>query len=240
MRTHFYKLGQQTALEELGLKLAMPLGSTEKIGTSKNAADKIEQIKDIAIPTTLAFTAGPLASGLYHKAIQLEKLIAPPLNASDIAAIRKTLNIAPHVQHVQKGPEHASYAARGYKVRTGQHGAASSIAHEFGHASGKPVPLALSTPFRKYTRLAPLAALPLMTLLDPESTTAKTLPWLAGAPFLPQLAEEARATTKGLYALQKLKKGRLGALTSLIPAFGSYLAPAAAMVGGMEWIRRNR
>lgn len=55
-------------------------------------------------------------------------------------------------------------------------------------------------------------------------------PALVGATYLPELAEEARASTKALMGARRHGIGTLQTLKELTPAFGSYLAGAAAPV----------
>ena len=80
---------------------------------------------------------------------------------------------------------------------------------------------------------------------DPESTLAKSAPYIVAASALPNLTEEARASFKGISGLKKLRKltganTLKGARKSLALAFLTHAAKPLAYGIGSEAIRRFR
>lgn len=117
------------------------------------------------------------------------------------------------------------------------------VAHELGHASGK-----LPGWYKGLQAFSRGAGTPLglaaglggALALDPESTAAKAAPYAPVALAAPMLAEETRATWRGLRALKAAGRSRLGGLARLIVPLLGYGAVPAAVGMGAEGVRRGR
>jgi len=112
------------------------------------------------------------------------------------------------------------------------------LAHEFGHATGKPLLPGVRGGF--LAGILGSVATPLaLYSTDPDSTAAKALTYGPSALMAPRLVEEGRASINAYRALKQLGHGRK-ALLSLLPAFGTYLTTAATPIGIAQWIRHKR
>lgn len=106
------------------------------------------------------------------------------------------------------------------------------VAHEMGHASGRPLIPHIGTSIlgRAGKILAPLATLGLA--VSPDSPAAPVMKYGPAVLLAPEIMEEGRASLRALRALHSIGgKGAVGrGLLSLIPAFGTYLGAAATPI----------
>lgn len=121
------------------------------------------------------------------------------------------------------------------EIRTGKKPIPSVLAHEMGHASGKPfVPFGASIPLGRLGSLLSIPALLGQAYTDPESTTTKALQYGPGALQVPMLLEEGRASARALRGLYRAAgaKTALKGLLSLLPAYATYVGSATLPLFG--------
>lgn len=107
----------------------------------------------------------------------------------------------------------------------------AGVAHEIGHSVPSPI-----------SRMSQMSSHPLLkalgisagvgAALTDNETAQAAAPLIAGAPYVPELLEEARATAHGVRGIRAIKGNAeaLRALLRLLPAFLSHAAMAAPAV----------
>lgn len=117
------------------------------------------------------------------------------------------------------------------------------LAHEMGHASGAMRDTLHKT--IKYTRIPALMGATLAPMfqtsgMEPGSAEWNAVTYGPAALMAPTLAEEARASYRALKALNRVggRGAMLRGILSLLPAFGTYAAGAAAPIVSGSIIRK--
>ena len=206
----------------------------------KYAVSNNTRLVDVGGALGIALAPVVLSGPIYRLSTKAEGRYAKPLTDAGIETLRKKMHIPKDIviQHIPRIPPHYAPAAR--TVRIPPRVLPGTLSHELGHTisrKGKLLPGALAGP--RVGGLLSLAALPAAMYLDPDSTTAKALPLATTLPWLPRLAEEARASFRGYRGLRAARHGRSSLLT-LLPALGTYALAATAPAATLEWIRRRR
>lgn len=231
MNTDYYKMGVSLALSELGKRVKTATNLFDDPG-----AAALGLIPAVTLGTQLSVLAGPaLESALGGVAI--DENIATKL--------RSVMNVPSDIRHEldRLHPAQSHFDPLARVVRGSPTGPASILAHEFGHASGRPLlPVKYTAPVANIAR--GLGFLSLLGQLGaaPDSPAASALQYGPAALMAPHLIEEGRASLRAMRALKQIAgtKAALRGLASLIPGWGSYAAAAALPIVGGELIEHYR
>jgi len=221
---------------ELGVKQAF----MEKVSGSNKNENRAKAVALGAIAAPVAANLG--AVGLAAGGSALENKLTPGGAAGNdmLQGLRSHMNVDPRVSVEFGGqirhPLMAHYDPRAKAVRVAHKTPPSLLAHELGHASGKPIlgwgGQAVS---RKLAPLLALAGTAGQAWTDPDSTATNVLRYGPAVAAAPTFAEEVRATTRGMKGLHRTggKGAALKGLLSLLPALGTYgLAATSPIWGG--------
>jgi hypothetical protein len=190
-------------------------------------------------PAMVGFGGSLIATGLAEAGITSKTPLEASASAHKIIESLEDQGIATYIK------QHASphYNPMGQHIVVNPHSTLSTLAHEAGHATGSRA--LLGRPYawgRAYGTVAlPAIGVGAATVLEDTSLTAnkeeaeKRLKWarvaplLASIPYAPVLAEEARASIRGVNMIRGLEGGGAAAKASLelLPAFGTYAAATA-------------
>lgn len=231
----FYTIGSTNALSELGF---VDVEKHEHKKIARNA-DPHELIGDAAIYTLPTIGAQAALAPFALAGASAESRLNKPFTLADEEALRKAMKIDPAVSVFRDQESHLSshYNPTTKEVRVARKPSPYVLSHEFGHATGKRLlPLIAAD---KLLRVGKLGLLTSTAFTDPEGTLSKATPYLIGAAGLPLLAEEARASYKGLKGLKTIGRGK-GAWRTLLPALGTYAAGTTLPAVAAEIIRRRR
>lgn len=245
---HSFELERPHKIAQTPLKHASHLEKqytkTQHKYAYSNTEDFVTYAPEDMLPTTAFDIGATLGTGqLFHSGMKLEnKLHGGLQNVNE--------NIRPQlIEQLKKHFELPNVNVSGHPTVTGYlptekaiiyttKSSPGALAHEFGHAAGKPLLPGVRRGFLAGI-LGSMATPLALYSTDPDSTAAKALTYGPSALMAPRLVEEGRASINAYRALKQLGHGRK-ALLSLLPAFGTYLTTAATPIGIAQWIRHKR
>jgi hypothetical protein len=199
-----------------------------------------------------AQSGGHLASAMAAPCMIQEMFAKPyfpdqPLWLEDPSMYRKAKAIEKHL-HV---PEKLVYKTTGefspfydpeQRAVYLTHKSLPALAHEIGHASKSHLISPLAKLMRRYPFAYPLGIGGALGLALSENETAQNLAPVVGiAPYVPQLAEEGRASIQGIRAIRATQglKEAIKSLTTLGPYFATYIAGALGPAFLAPWIAKS-
>lgn len=174
--------------------------------------------------------AGAGLTGLALGGQALERGLTPAASQKGLEpALRQHMEVPKDVRVWRTAPSalRAGYSPKARVVQLPKKVAPGIMAHEFGHASGKHIP---EIPHLR--QLGPRAVIPLALLsqlyTDPGSTATKALQYGPAALMAPMVAEEARASMRGVRGIYRAKGvgAAVRSLLSTVPALGTYAGMA--------------
>lgn len=199
--------------------------------------DDVRRVSNAALVPAAAGLAGAGLAGVGEKAER--RLAGSPRAIDTFLKLQKRMGAEDVVLNpTHRGPAEAVTRGGQKFVNVSARAAPGTVAHEMGHLTGKPVGGGRLYRAGAYAPALAIPGLAALSKLDPESTAAKAIPWLSALPSVPRVAEEARASIRGIRHLPK--GGRLRSALNLGPAFLSYLGPAAIAPAVLETARRAK
>lgn len=216
---------------EFGVYLAVA-----QAGLVKTADSHLDRGEALAATGLATAGLGLGAGGLFRGGHALERALTPvdshlghglaePLRGAMNASKDLSLGTVPTF-----AGSHYNPSARAVNV---SHSSAPSVlAHELGHATGKNIPWGLYAASKGLGGIGAIGAMIGQAFTDSGSTADNAITYAPAAISLPFLAEEARASMRGLRGLHRVggKGMALRGLLSLLPAFGTYALSAGAPI----------
>lgn len=220
--TRAYDLGQQAALEKLGVSDFEHIDEDTTVG------------EGLAGAAALATAAGAYGG---HA---LERKLSPGATPTTLGErLKKLLGTDVAINQTESHGLNSYFRPSTNTVHVAPKTSPGVLSHELGHASGRKLPMAAYAAGKLGGPIAAMFAAPLLYGVDPDSVAADALTYGPAAIFAPTLLEELRASKRGFSGLRQLGRGGRG-LLSQIPTFLTYAAGAAAPIIVGHTIRRYR
>jgi hypothetical protein len=194
----------------------------------------------VLAPTAVTAAGSGLALGGHalERKLSPKNMLAPERTSKLVKQLRKTLGTPEGLRVNRAGAGHflgSHFNPISNVVNVSEKASPGILAHELGHASSKMIGgNVIQGLSRRLGSLGAFGSLIAQAYTDPDSATTKALQYGPAALYAPAIAEEVRATTKGLRALSRVggKGAALRGLLSTVPALATYLGAATAPIWG--------